>query len=734
MNPQPSKTSPSHGNLLISVILTVAGVVLCSVVAVYVMGQTVLNSNWYISRTQSLIQHLKDTESFLTDAETGQRGFLLTGDELYLAPYVSSKEKIQRQLESLWEFGWIEGFSSREVDQLKALTNAKLKELDETIQLRREKGFEAAVAVVRTDAGKRLMDDFRGLNGRIVDDETRRLDTLRLRADRLTTARTIIFAIVAATNLGFLIWAYRQIRSEFVAREKVTDELRSQKELLGVTLGSIGDGVIVTDANANITFLNDVASKLCGWSATEAMGRPCTEVFNIVNEDTRLRVESPVEKVLRLGTIVGLANHTLLIRRDGSELPIDDSGAPIRDANEEIRGVVLVFRDFSDHKAVTSALIKAREEAEAANIAKDNFLATLSHELRTPLTPVSVMLAGWENNADLPAELRADVQMMRRNVDLEARLIDDLLDLTRIVRGKLSLNLELADLHGLIEGVMSMSNSDFNARELRASTKLTAARHHVRVDPARLQQVLLNVLRNASKFTPANGTIELSTRNDDRGNVEIVIADSGIGMTEDTLSRLFRPFEQGTAETVRRYGGLGLGMAISKALIESQGGTITARSAGLNQGATFVISLPGMTAPLAAMPVAAAPQANAAERQLKILIVEDHEDTARVMTRLLEKQGHRVRQAASVTDAVKVFGQEEFDLLLSDIGLPDGTGMDLIRTIRAQSRIPAIALTGYGMEEDIAKCRDAGFDDHLTKPVNLQRLQSAITLVVQRSK
>jgi PAS domain S-box-containing protein len=220
--------------------------------------------------------------------------------------------------------------------------------------------------------------------------------------------------------------------------------------------------VIVTDTEGRITFLNEVAAKLTGWSFTEVQNQPCAKVFNIINESTRAAVESPVDKVLRQGTIIGLANHTLLIRRDGSEVPIDDSGAPIKEADGTVRGVVLIFRDFSNHKAAQNRLIEANNALEAANHAKDQFLAALSHELRTPLTPVLATLTSWEASDELPGPFVADVQMLRRNIELEARLIDDLLDLNRIVKGKLSLNLELVDAHELVGSVVTMLRSEIN--------------------------------------------------------------------------------------------------------------------------------------------------------------------------------------------------------------------------------------------------------------------------------
>ena len=346
----------------------------------------------------------------------------------------------------------------------------------------------------------------------------------------------------------------------------------------------------MTDVEGRITFLNEVAEQLTGLTHAQALQQPAAKVFNIINESSRQIVESPVDKVLRLGTIVGLANHTVLIRKDGTEVPIDDSGSPIRQPDGTIRGVALIFRDFSEYKAAENKLIDANKAMETANRAKDHFLAALSHELRTPLTPVLATLTTWEASDELPSSFLADVQMLRRNVELEARLIDDLLDLNRIVKGKLTLNLELVDAHELIQAVVTMFRSEINAKHLSVSTELTATRHYVKGASARLQQIFGNILNNATKFTEHEGHISIASADDTQGRIILTFKDDGIGMTPEVLSRLFQPFEQGA--DINRYGGLGLGMAISKSLVDIHAGILSAASDGPGQGSAFTVVLP----------------------------------------------------------------------------------------------------------------------------------------------
>ncbi|HKV55022.1 MAG TPA: ATP-binding protein, partial [Candidatus Binataceae bacterium] len=383
--------------------------------------------------------------------------------------------------------------------------------------------------------------------------------------------------------------------------------------------------------------------------------------------------------------------------------------------------------DFSEHKAAETKLIEINSALEAANEAKSRFLAALSHELRTPLTPVLATLTAWEASDELPSPFLADIQMLRRNVELEARLIDDLLDVTRIVRGKVSLNLELVDAHELVQSVVAMCRSDINSKRLNVSMGLDATRHYVKGDSARIQQVFGNILNNAVKFTGRDGHIAITTSDDAQGQINVVFKDDGIGMAPEVLAHLFQPFEQ-AADITNRYGGLGLGMTISKALVDIHAGTLSAASDGPGHGASFTVTLPSIQA--STMKLLPSATASAVERRdhhgISILLVEDHQDTAEAMKRLLSDRGYSVETSATVAEAAKIARERRFDLLLSDIGLPDGTGIDLIREIRQYSTIPAIALTGFGMDQDIVRYKEAGFDAHLTKPVNFQKLEMTI--------
>lgn len=396
--------------------------------------------------------------------------------------------------------------------------------------------------------------------------------------------------------------------------------------------------------------------------------------------------------------------------------------------------------DIHDIKLAREAMQRAKEDAEAASLAKDHFLATLSHELRTPLTPALAALSLWQGRADVqPPQLRDDLALMARNLALEARLIDDLLDLTRIVRGKLALTLEEVDVTSLIDAVVTMYRAEAQQKGVAIVVQAEGPVAPLRADPGRLQQVFWNLLKNAVKFTDRGGTIRVDTRAVVDDACEVEVADTGAGITPDTLARLFQPFEQGSFDSHRRHGGLGLGLAISRALVEAHGGEIRAESDGPGRGARFVVRLPhrasvasvAASGPLPASRVAA----SARTSQAHVLLVEDHEDSALMLAQMLGSQGLRVTTAASVSAALAHLSAPEaspVDLIVSDIGLPDGTGHDLLRQVRETLRLetPAIAITGFGMEEDVGRARAAGFALHLTKPVHLQQVREAVRQVL----
>ncbi len=365
----------------------------------------------------------------------------------------------------------------------------------------------------------------------------------------------------------------------------------------------------------------------------------------------------------------------------------------------------------------------ARAEAEEANAAKDRFLAMLSHELRTPLSPILHAVSLIEE-ADCPDSIKEHIGTIQRNVRLEARLIDDLLDLARIRNGKLRLDLQPVDVHEVLRHSFEICRADLTASQVQVVERLEAPLSHVRGDASRLQQVFWNLLTNAAKFSPEGSVIEVRTyAASPAGRIGIDVIDQGVGIAPEKLRSIFDAFEQGAQ---RSQAGLGLGLAICKALVEMHSGDISAHSEGLSQGARFTIHLPETSA--TATPNGVTVNEPVSRPGLRLLVVEDHRDTLSTLERLLTRRGYIVRTAGSIAESLEVAREYEFDVLVSDIGLPDGRGTELLQqmsTLRGK-RPPSIAMSGFGMEEDLERSRQAGFAEHLTKPVEFPSLHQAI--------
>ena len=377
---------------------------------------------------------------------------------------------------------------------------------------------------------------------------------------------------------------------------------------------------------------------------------------------------------------------------------------------------------------------KARDVAQAANQAKDDFLGAVSHELRTPLNPVLLVSSERAEDDTLAGDVRADFETIARNAALEARLIDDLLDLTRAAHAKLALQVSDVDVHAVMADAIAILQPEFLKKKIELTVATRSSNSIVRGDGLRLQQVFWNVLRNAVKFTAEGGKISVVTElSVNRARLHVSVTDNGIGMTPEELTRVFDRFAQGdhaNAGGSVRFGGLGLGLAISRMLVEAHAGTIEASSAGRDQGTTFLIDIPvstetdGTVVPTKARRTGTVPATRPKRRRL--LIVEDHDATRLALVGLLKRRGYAVIPAVSVGEARSLAGQQEFDVIVCDIGLPDGTGYELMADLAKVGTIKGIALTGFGSQADIARSLAAGFSSHVTKPVSIQALAQAL--------
>ncbi len=446
-----------------------------------------------------------------------------------------------------------------------------------------------------------------------------------------------------------------------------------------------------------------------------------------VHPDDRHIVHETVERVRQPGSTgrFDIEYRTIGIA-DGKERWVAERGRAVVDANGQVTRFIGTMVEITDRKNAEILLQRAKNEAEEANRAKDRFLAMLSHELRTPLTPVLMTIASLRREPNLSDDLRHDLEVLHRNVELEALLIDDLLDLTRIAHGKLELHNDGVDVHGILEHALGISAGDLGGKKIQVVRHFNAREHHCWADPARLQQVFWNLVKNSAKFTPEGGRIEISTWNNEAHEIIIEISDNGIGIEPHVMPRIFDAFEQGGGTVTSKYGGLGLGLAICKRVIDLHHGTIEAHSAGKGRGAKFTVTLNAMETSMLEGPVLFLESEPLRMKHVQILLVEDHEDTARVLGRILRNAGFDVSHAGTVTEARALAGTRPFDLLISDVGLPDGSGLDLMKALRDAQGIKGIALSGFGTDEDVAASAAAGFAAHITKPVDWDRLRAEI--------
>ena len=500
-----------------------------------------------------------------------------------------------------------------------------------------------------------------------------------------------------------------------------------QRAWLEAIVESTDNAILGKRLDGTITMWSAGAERMYGYSWTEIVGK---DVRTLVPEEGSTEVDAIFEQ-LRRGEAVE-PHETMRVRKGGARIWVALTISPVRDAAGRVIGAWAIARDVTAQRQAAAQLRHAKEAAERASQAKDRFLAVLSHELRTPLTPVLAAVQVLASRDDVPEEVMDALRVIKRNVELEARLIDDLLDLTRISRGKLTLELETADAGALLRDALEICGASLRAKQLRVAVDCDEEqRFPVRVDAARLRQVFWNLLNNAAKFTPAGGEIAVSCRTEG-DEVIVTVRDTGVGIASDRLAQIFDAFEQGLAEQGKRAEGLGLGLAICKALVTMHGGAIEAQSQGRDRGASFVVRLPiDRSGRRSSRPERPTPQLAVDARPLSILLVEDHEDSAMLMRTLLERSGHTVHVADTVRTGIALAVEVRPDLIVSDLGLPDGTGLELIRSVRAEGiDCPAIALSGYGMDEDLARTRAAGFSEHLVKPVGVKRLREAIARAV----
>jgi PAS domain S-box-containing protein len=501
------------------------------------------------------------------------------------------------------------------------------------------------------------------------------------------------------------------------ALERKTEELALSLSMMQATLDSTTDAIVVTDLNGNVRDYNEKYAEMMGVTREQLNAADVRELRKKFSQ----RFKDPEQFMSRVMEIYATGpaeSFETLELKDGSIL---ERYSKIQSIAERPVGRVWSFRDVTERKRVEENLEAAKIAAEDANRAKDDFLASLSHELRTPLMPAMIAASYLAEHRNLSPEFREEATTILRNVQLEAQLIDDLLDVTRITRGKIEVHHEVADVHRLLQNVVEIVRNDISKKKIELECDLNATEHHIWADPVRIQQVFWNLMNNAVKFTPEKGRISIRSFNQGKQFV-FEISDTGIGIEPERQASIFEPFHQGERSITRQFGGLGLGLTISKTLLDLHGGTISVQSAGKNQGTTFRVALDLLREPV---PVSSdgARGGAVSSKKLRLLLVDDHADTRGILSRLLTKCGHEVVTADSAQNALTILDGRQFDALISDIGLPGTSGYELMREVVRRRPLKGIALSGLGMDEDVQRSKDAGFDYHLTKPIHFQDLR-----------
>jgi PAS domain S-box-containing protein len=569
---------------------------LVTIAVMYEVGVVVLQDQAAMAGELQALNDLADLASTLKDAETGQRGYLLTGEDPYLQPYRSGLAEVNERLAAVEKDAAAGTISADKLESINNLVRQKLDEMEKTVQLRRQKGLGPALAVVKDNTGKQLMDEFRSEMAKVHSSTQAKFDAAEKEASRMTSGRTTVFVIGGLMNLVCWIWSFRTIGTEMRRRQEASDETARQKEFLATTLASIGDAVILTNEAGKVTFLNREAERLTGWSNADAVARPLPEVFKIVNEETRQPVENPVDKVLRLGTVVGLANHTVLLAQGGVEFPIDDSAAPIRDGTGKLFGTVLVFRDFTEQKKVQAALSRSNEQleklVEERTVKLREMVAELqqvsyaiSHDMRAPLRAMSGFATILqEETAKFDAPVLKDyanrIALAAARLD---RLIQDALHYTKATLQKVPMG--PVDLDALVRGLIeSYPNLQPDKADIVIDGRLPA----VLGNEALLTQCFSNLLGNAVKFVAPGARPKIRVHSSANRQMAVIrVADNGIGIPPNAHPRLFKMFER----VAGNYEGTGIGLAIVRKVVERMGGQTGVKSEPGN-GSEFWVELP----------------------------------------------------------------------------------------------------------------------------------------------
>ena len=523
----------------------------------------------------------------------------------------------------------------------------------------------------------------------------------------------------------------------------ISERLRGDEAIarLAAIVNSADDAIVSKTLDGVITSWNRAAQAMFGWTAAEAVGQRITLII------PRERWPEQDEVLARVCKGESIDHFdTVRVRKSGERIDVSLTVSPVKDARGRIIGASKIARDVSDRKRAEAERTKllqtvqqAREEAEELNRSKDQFLAVLSHELRTPLNAIFGWARMLQSAAMDEATSRRAIDAILRNATAQVQLVEDLLDVSRIITGKMRLDVQWLDLKSVIESALDAVQPAASAKGLKIETVLDPNAGPVVGAADRLRQVVWNLLMNAIKFTPRDGRVQVHLRKL-KSHVEIVVSDSGEGIQPEILPFIFDRFRQGDSTTTRPHGGLGLGLALVRHLVDLHGGRVRAASEGPGRGATFVVELPvAILGPEAGTTLETSAAMGALPLQnVRVLLVDDDADGLDLTTVMLTNSGAQVKTAVSVAAALDVLESWPADVLVSDIEMPGEDGYELLRRIRAKerggrTRLPALALTAYGRPEDRRRTLAAGYNLHLAKPIDPSELVLAVANLVGRT-
>jgi PAS domain S-box-containing protein len=674
----------------------------------------------FVIRTHRTLATLNQVETTMVDAETGQRGFLLTGEEEFLEPYLAAtgagsvpvihRPPIAPLLDALHRLP-AEGQLERELlRRIDTLVRAKLEELEQTVALRREGRLEQALRIVREGRGKRTMDTLRTTLSAMRVEQRRRLELNEAR--RAQAARNAYVSGVAACVVSLLAIVFLVL-----AGRRAERELLRQEERFHMLADRISQHAWTLSANGSFLWFNRRWEEYTGLSGTDLDGQWRAATDHPVHRDR-------VRQGLRHAVDSGEAWEDIFPLRasDGSWQWFLVRAVPIHGPDGQVACWFGTDTDIDER-------LRLEQELKDANRRKDEFIATLAHELRNPLAPVQAGLDLMRISPAFPAPLVRMREIMGRQLAHLVRLLDDLLDVTRISTGKLELRREPVALRGIIESAAEASRLQIESAGHTLDVSLPAEPLPVDADPVRLAQVFGNLLNNGAKYTPSGGLVRIQARREG-SEAAVSVIDNGIGIDAAMLPHVFDLFSQAAGGRERRQGGIGIGLSISRRLVEMHGGTLVAESEGLGRGSRFTVRLPLAHAVPVPAPVPDVEQQAEPEAEgRRILVLDDNVDAAQMLGALLGAAGHRVELAHSGHEAIELARSFVPDLAFLDIGLPDISGYEVAQALRRQPPLRhacLVALTGWGAATDRQRSKDAGFDLHLTKPVSLEALAAAL--------